>query len=471
MNVQGISCKIEEDSCWFCHSHEEMAVWEADRKGHFKGPEIVTYLRALQNIGMSTQQKEAQAKAKAQQYQAKQANQFQHQHQQQQQAYQQHQLQQQQQQLQQQQQQQLQQQQQQNESLLGQPIQVALFPNNGGDGKQTAGLANIGLHPASKPANSAPLPRVTGAAAATATMPAEPQDTVLDDKTKVAIQGLMAKVKGQFIYLCQACFDGAPPCMSTKADGGNLCSNEDKPHNWDQNKTLVHVYAENGKYRYWKIRQRPNGIPARAFLCWHREKKYGCIVGNVCKFGHNTVEVEVWEFEVFNVVSRDNIVQYCTDVAKALAPAPQPAASTSATSNNAQPSKKTTATAPMPNQSQPLIPPFRFTMKLVCDFCYTRKLQNEQNPNNPSKCSGPNPHDWLKPVCLLWSPTRKRWHRVYPRHPKLRPDIKPCLCRHGERCDIRGIYSMPCMFPHIPEEVELWNYMGEHKRKFFYSYW
>ena len=427
-----------------------MIIWEADRKGKFKGPEIVTYLRALQSIGTQkggtttapAQPKPVQPVSGYKPYPVQPTmNQYQNAAPQQpdQASY-------------------------EAESLIGQPIQISLYPTEGGDGKQTVGLAPVGLHPTSKP-DSTPLPRVAsqpGASGATAVV--EEEEELLEEKTKSAIEVLMEKIGGgQFIYLCQACFDGAPPCMSTKAEGNSKkCSNEEQPHTWNKEKTLVHVLVENGKYRYWKIRHRPNGIPARAFLCWHREKKYGCVVGNTCKFGHNTVEVEVWEFEVFNVVSRDNIVQYFIEATRKQMAANARAVAAAAASGAQPPQVVPIKVIP----SMPLVAPFRFVMKLVCDFCYTRKQQVEQSATNPAKCGGNNPHDWIKPVCLLWSLTRKRWHRVYPRHPKLRPDVKPSLCRHGERCDVRGIYSMPCMFPHIPEEVELWNYMAENKCKY-----
>ena len=106
------------------------------------------------------------------------------------------------------------------------------------------------------------------------------------------ILNLIRNVGGQFLFLCRFCFDGAPQVLSVQnSSNPGKCTGEDS-HTWNAPaRCLVHRLCENGRDRYWKIRKRPNGIPPKAFLCWHRNKSYGCPIGTKCHFAHNEVIV------------------------------------------------------------------------------------------------------------------------------------------------------------------------------------
>ncbi|XP_022107369.1 uncharacterized protein LOC110988307 isoform X2 [Acanthaster planci] len=112
---------------------------------------------------------------------------------------------------------------------------------------------------------------------------------------------LMAKVGGNFVYLCETCFDSSPPVMSkSSADGRHGTSKEQHP--WS--KVLVHVLQKDGKHQYLKIRK---GARYKASLCRHIEKRFGCRRGDACQFAHNKVETEVWQCPVH----QKDIVQFC----------------------------------------------------------------------------------------------------------------------------------------------------------------
>ncbi|XP_038074345.1 uncharacterized protein LOC119742480 isoform X2 [Patiria miniata] len=58
---------------------------------------------------------------------------------------------------------------------------------------------------------------------------------------------------------------------------------------------------------------------------------------------------------------------------------------------------------------------------------------------------------------VLYSERTKVWRIAQGRHPSLKRQTLPVLCRKRDRCD-----NDSCTHPHFPEEVELWTYMGKH---------
>ena len=183
----------------------------------------------------------------------------------------------------------------------------------------------------------------------------------------------------------------------------------------------------------------------------------------ICNFSQNVfsqVEIEVWEVELLYSLNREALVQLC---AEAIAPRP------------AQPSVKVATSAPIqPTPSQPsapskvaaaavakAIPKFTGDVKYVCGMCFPRGNQCiGQNPRKPEFCAGANSHPWQLKMVVVYEGSKKKWVPVKPRHPLLRSEVHPKLCRHGNSC-----HRASCMFPHHPAEGTLWRYMAQYNRE------
>ncbi|XP_033628979.1 uncharacterized protein LOC117291425 isoform X1 [Asterias rubens] len=396
----GIACKIGEDSCWYCHSKEEIFVWKADREGNFNGKEIVAYLRHSQGIGVS-RPREVPPK----------------------------------------------------QSLV----------NDGEGFKLVMKTKSVpSLKPGGVPSNDVMSISQRTTKTTTYQEPAimKQQPSAITNSVRQGYNILMSRVRGHFMFLCERCFDGAPPMMCPRSTAGPYCSNNDSQHAWEKSKVLVSILAMNGRYRYQKARPRPKGIPARANLCWNLTNRFGCRFGNPCKFAHNEVEIEVWEVELLYSLNREALVQLC---AEAIAPRP------------AQPSVKVATSAPIqPTPSQPsapskvaaaavakAIPKFTGDVKYVCGMCFPRGNQCiGQNPRKPEFCAGANSHPWQLKMVVVYEGSKKKWVPVKPRHPWLRSEVHPKLCRHGDSC-----HRASCMFPHHPAEGTLWRYMAQYNLK------
>ncbi|XP_038048815.1 helicase with zinc finger domain 2-like [Patiria miniata] len=389
----GVPCKVGEESCWFCHSREEVMIWDADRAGHFNGKEIVTYLRYSQGIGVKQLKEEPS--------------------------------------------------------------------------REQGGFQVVSHHTPNRAKGMQPRPEIGRSAskmaaiavpnAAKAVLPEQAKKPPLIRDRKSHLE-LMSRVRGHFLYLCGSCFDGAPQVMALKSPTRPMCSNEDSQHPWELSKALVHVLNEGRRTRYQKVRPKPKGIPARAYLCNNLQRRFGCRFGDLCKFAHNLVEIEVWEFEVLYSLVRDTIVQLCSEAVSRPPPSPSGPAPAA-----------TAARTPAPSASQPLptpaisqaIPKFFHDIRYVCGMCFPRNNQCVgQNPRKPAYCAGSNPHPWQHKMVVVFTASKKKYCPVKPRHPNLRREIHPKLCRHLDKCR-----RAECMFPHFDEEGALWKYMATYNLK------
>ncbi|XP_022112263.1 uncharacterized protein LOC110991259 isoform X2 [Acanthaster planci] len=397
----GNPCKVGEDNCWYCHSREELMIWDADRAGSFKGKEIVNFLRYSQGIGVKQPKEEPKQDQSGFTVVSHQG------------------------------------------SNRAKPVQP--YPGTGMGASKMAPIA---------------VPN-----AAKAVLPEQPKKKPpVDESLRKWHLMLMARVGGHFLYLCGRCFDGAPPVMALRSPTTPFCSNEEGPHPWEQSKVLVHIFNEKGKARYQKVRPKPKGIPARAYLCYNIQKRFGCRFGDSCKFAHNLIEIEVWEFEVLYSLMRDTIVQLCSEAAsRQPAQAPQPPAS-SAPGPTPKAAPPASQPLPTPSVSQ-AIPKFNHNIQYVCGLCFSRTNQCVgQNPRKRDNCAGSNPHPWQHKIVVVYSVARKRFFPVKPRHPNLRREIHPILCKHLDKC-----YRAECMFPHCEEESSLWRYMAQYNREYLVS--
>eukprot|EP00057_Strongylocentrotus_purpuratus_P033405 XP_791308.3 PREDICTED: helicase with zinc finger domain 2 [Strongylocentrotus purpuratus] len=449
----GIPCKISTASCWFPHSNVEMEVWDADRNGHFNGKEIVTWLRYQefklnQEINeKKRQQAIAQGRITNQNPPAKAPGAYQNRA----------------------------------------PSPAGGAPPPGGYPGNTGSLQPPGAFPYNQKGAPAPgafphatlqvnqngfqqPPAVIRTAPPMSPSPVpqqsqgsllHPANKVIDPQTRGKLTNLIKNLGGQFLYLCRFCFDDAPQVLSVQnSSNPDICTGE-KSHKWNgPNRCLVHRLCQGGRDRYWKIRKRPNGIPPKAFLCWHRDKSYGCPTGAKCSFAHNEIETCLWLYEAYQPLDREMLVRLSHELiyGPSIPVAPSPIKPASA----AAPLQK-----PMAPPQQPHGPVFQYTIKVACGLCYTKTRQLvEQNPRKRNQCSGSTGHQWGKnPIYFLDPSSHGRWVQVYPRHPRLRPEIEPVLCKRADRCQFREIHSNQCMFPHSAVERLLWIYQVKAKAR------
>eukprot|EP00057_Strongylocentrotus_purpuratus_P023335 XP_011677809.1 PREDICTED: uncharacterized protein LOC105444800 [Strongylocentrotus purpuratus] len=251
----GIPCKISTASCWFPHSNEEIAIWDADRNGRFNGKEVDTWLRYKLNqeiFEMKRKQAIAQDRVTNQNPPA--------------------------------------------QALGGNPH--ATLQVQKGSQQPPAVIRTA------PPMSSSPVPHQSQ-------RPLLPSaNKVIDPQTRGKLTNLIKNLGGQFLYLCRFCFDDAPQVLSVQnSSNPDLCTGE-KSHKWNgPNKCLVHRLCQGGRDRYWKIRKRPNGIPREAFLCWHSDKSYGCPTGSKCSFAHNEIERDIWFNESYQPLDREMLVR------------------------------------------------------------------------------------------------------------------------------------------------------------------
>ena len=213
-------------------------IWNANRSGHFNGKEIVTYLHYSQGIGSPQIQEASHHPKQAPQPQSP-------------------------------------------NDLEGFRLVTHANKVKAAPSSLRAGVV------ASKTAlNNSPSPTK-------AIQPAQPlkKPAAITDGIRKSHQMLMSRVRGHFLFLCERCFDGAPPFMCSMSTVGPYCHNDDAKHPWEKSKVLVSIITIGGRYRYQKVRLRPKGIPARSLPCWNISKRYGCRVGNPCKFAHNEVQI------------------------------------------------------------------------------------------------------------------------------------------------------------------------------------
>nr|XP_054758115.1 helicase with zinc finger domain 2-like [Lytechinus pictus] len=443
----GIPCKISSVSCWFPHSNEEMEVWEADRNGRFNGREIVTWLRYELNKDIFEMKQQAIAKSKATS-QAPQAPG----------AY-------------------------QNKAptpagavppgTKGSAPPPGAYPS-AQKGAQAPGayphatlLSQNGFQQPPAVIRTAPPLLPTPSPQPSQGPPPPLASRVLDPQVREKLTILIKNLGGQFLYLCRLCFDDAPQVLSVQnSSNPDICTGE-KRHKWNgPNRCLVHRLCQGGRDRYWKIRKRPNGIPPKAFLCWHRDKTYGCPIGPKCSFAHNEIETCLWLYEAYQPLDREMLVRVSHELIYGPPVQARPAPSKPAPTHASAP---TPATAPFmqqqaaPTLQQPQRLIFHYKIKLACGLCFTKTKQVvEQNPRKRNQC--PKGHPWGKnPIYFLES--SGRWLRIQGRHPRLRPEVEPVVCRKGDKCQYSVIHNNQCMYPHSPEERLLWIYQVKAKAK------
>ena len=109
---------------------------------------------------------------------------------------------------------------------------------------------------------------------------------------------------------------------------------------------------------------------------------------------------------------------------------------------------------------------FHHQLQHLCGTCLTRQHGKVVKPmflkGGETVCAGPYHHPWEQSKAVaIYSTTKSKWCVVKARPPSLHPKLRLVKCDWKEPC------SRPnCTFPHSTEELQLWNYMEEHKSKY-----
>lgn len=258
---------------------------------------------------------------------------------------------------------------------------------------------------------------------------------------------ILEEHKGMFIFLCGACFDGKPTKISKcSKDDGTVCSNVDVRHNFEDKKCLVFMVM--GDIRYRKVRRLQ--VLYSLDLCRH-SIRYGCQLGDKCKFAHSDVELKTWRLQRETETTPEEMVKVSTNYYEKL---------------------KKNLGYKQPQSIKPMNKPkggkpadrLNMRMRFVCGHCW--RVGVTTDPDKTLKyCSAKAKHVWTKDkrILLVKSLERERskWVMVrslpHCKHFPLHYDICHRILDHG-KCNVGG-----CTFAHSQEEKDMWTYMKNHR--------
>ncbi|XP_068100838.1 zinc finger CCCH domain-containing protein 7A [Hyperolius riggenbachi] len=255
-------------------------------------------------------------------------------------------------------------------------------------------------------------------------------------KVNLTIPHLLQEYSGNFVFLCEKCFDHKPRMISQQSkENPFICSHPVSKHSFEENKCLIHTFRD-AVVKYCKIRPLTSQIVLD--LCRH-EARYGCLREDECFYAHSLVELRVWVIQRETGISFEDIVQesqkYWAKESSALQP----------------------QLASM--QHNPGHP--HFNIKLVCGQCW-RNGQVIEADKSKKYCSAKARHTWVKDrqVVLVMSSERKKWISIRPCPTRKPLPVQFELCHHivtGKKCQYIG----NCAFAHSQEEKEIWTYMRD----------
>ncbi|XP_045398572.1 zinc finger CCCH domain-containing protein 7A isoform X2 [Lemur catta] len=269
-------------------------------------------------------------------------------------------------------------------------------------------------------------------------------------KINLTVFKLLQEHLGEFIFLCEKCFDHKPRMISKRnKDNSTACSHPVTKHEFEDNKCLVHILRET-TVKYSKIRSFHG--QCQLDLCRH-EVRYGCLREDECFYAHSLVELKVWIMQNETGISHDAIAQeskrYWQNM-EANVPGAQV----------------------LGNQIMP--GSLNMKIKFVCAQCL-RNGQVIEPDKNRKYCSAKARHSWTKDrrAMRVMSIERKKWMNIRPLPTKKQMPLQFDLCNHiasGKKCQYVG----NCSFAHSPEEREVWTYMKENgiqDMEQFYELW
>ncbi|XP_078388160.1 zinc finger CCCH domain-containing protein 7B-like [Cetorhinus maximus] len=260
-----------------------------------------------------------------------------------------------------------------------------------------------------------------------------------DTRRSLTVTKLLKEHLGQFMFLCEECFDSKPRLISKKAkDNASVCSNLETKHNFEENKCLVHMLCAT-TVKYSKIRQFQDHC---LFDVCRHEVRYGCLREDSCNFAHSLIELKVWVMQQSSGITHEEIVQesmkHCLSM-EAIASRTQVLSGAGKVSS------------------------LGMKMKFVCSQCW-RNGQVVEPDKSLKYCSAKIRHGWTKErrVMLVMSNERKKWVAIRPLPSCRNIPQQYDLCTHvakGKKCQYVG----NCSFAHSFEELDTWTYMKETK--------
>lgn len=269
-------------------------------------------------------------------------------------------------------------------------------------------------------------------------------------KVHLTVFKLLQDHLGEFMFLCEKCFDHKPRMISKRnKDNSTSCSHPVTKHEFEDNKCLVHILRET-TVKYSKIRSFHG--QCQLDLCRH-EVRYGCLREDECFYAHSLVELKVWILQNETGISHDAIAQESKRYWQNL-------------EGNA-PGAQVLGSQIMPGS-------LNMKIKFVCAQCL-RNGQVIEPDKNRKYCSAKARHSWTKDrrAMRVMSIERKKWMNIRPLPTKKQMPLQFDLCNHiasGKKCQYVG----NCSFAHSPEEREVWTYMKENgiqDMEQFYELW
>ncbi|XP_004705915.1 zinc finger CCCH domain-containing protein 7A [Echinops telfairi] len=261
---------------------------------------------------------------------------------------------------------------------------------------------------------------------------------------------LLQEHRGEFIFLCEKCFDHKPRMISKRnKDNSTSCSHPVTKHEFEDNKCLVHILRET-TVKYCKIRAFHG--QCQLDLCRH-EVRYGCLREDECFYAHSLVELKVWTMQNETGIQHEAIAQESKRYWQNL--------------EATVPGAQVFGHEIMPG-------PLQMKIKFVCGHCL-RNGQVIEPDKNRKYCSAKARHSWTKDrrAMRVMSFERKKWMNIRPLPTKKQMPLQFDLCNHvasGKKCQYIG----NCSFAHSPEEREVWTYMKENgiqDMEQFYELW
>ncbi|XP_074052515.1 zinc finger CCCH domain-containing protein 7A [Macrotis lagotis] len=269
-------------------------------------------------------------------------------------------------------------------------------------------------------------------------------------KINFTVFKLLQEHHGEFIFLCEKCFDHKPRIISRRnKDISSSCSHPVTKHEFEDNKCLVHILRETS-VKYSKIRAFHS--QCQLDLCRH-EVRYGCLREDECYYAHSLVELKVWIIQKETGITHDAIAQESKQYWQNI---------------------ETKAHGAQVPGNQIKYGSLNLKIKFVCAQCL-RNGQVIEPDKNRKYCSAKARHSWTKDrrAMRVMSNERKKWMNIRPLPTKKQMPLQFDLCNHiasGKKCQYVG----NCSFAHSPEEREVWTYMKENgiqDMEQFYDIW
>nr|XP_046271266.1 zinc finger CCCH domain-containing protein 7B-like isoform X2 [Scatophagus argus] len=257
---------------------------------------------------------------------------------------------------------------------------------------------------------------------------------------------LLQEHKGEFIFLCQECYDNKPRIISKRSrDNHTVCSNSDAHHAFDANKCLAFV-VRSYTVNYSKVR--PLSVMCHLDLC-RQAIRYGCQRKDSCNCAHSVIELKTWRVQKDTGIRPDEIVKIS---AKYYDKQQQ---NSSKQKGNRQMSSGGGGSKPRGGGGNTL----DMKMKFACSHCWQDGLISE--PDKALKyCNAKARHPWTKDrrLLLVKSAERSKWVQVRPlphaRNFPMQYDICTQILEK-RKCN----YTGKCTFAHSQEEKKIWMYM------------